>query len=285
MSDHLHAGFAALKAFARSLPLVAAAAPRTPLRVLCIVALDAVHARRHSRGMGRGRRRTIAAFLDFAACVNAEWDRKPFCREQHARNRRELARAGLTPLIDDYLARLAALEGARPVGAAAGGCFDDVRNYRERVAALSLAAAVAIAFGHTSLDDALRRTGRDPDVNTLLRLVMQCQVVDDVLDYRQDRAAGLPSFVTATPFAPECLRLTGAAVRSYASGARGAAPFRAALAAASLVASFVVRTGHVTCRHTTQPSADRPDEVSRELQPPALIALVKPRAVPFWRRF
>jgi hypothetical protein len=263
MSEHLRASFAALKAFIRSLPLVAAAAPQTLLRVLCIVALDAVHERRHARGMGRDRRRTTAAFLDFAACVNAEWDHKPFCRERHEGSRRELTRAGLTPFIDDYLVRIEELERGRPAVADAGGGFDDVKMYRERVAALSLAAAVAIALGVPSLDDGLSEAECDADVNTLLRLVMQCQIVDDVLDCRQDLAAGLPSFATATPSGHECLRLTAAAVRSYASGSRGAVPFRAALAAASLLASFVVQAAHIRRWRAPRLSADLPAEQLR----------------------
>jgi hypothetical protein len=106
--------------------------------------------------------------------------------------------------------------------------------------------AAAIALVDAPVEEGSRATWRDSDVNALYRVLMQCQVIDDVLDYREDLAAGLPSFLTASASVNQSLDLTAAAVRSYAAGGRsssGAAvfPLRLALFIVSTAAKFMVK--------------------------------------------
>jgi hypothetical protein len=216
------------------------------LRVLCIIALDTVHVLRHATPLPRRRCRQLAMFLDFQACTNAAWDGKALCAQEYRSLRLRLESDGLGEWINEYLCRLRELETGRPSVGRALRHFEDVRSYREAVARLSLATVTGIALKARCLDDAIRTTHCDADVETLFRMAMQCQVIDDVIDYRQDMAAGLPSFLTASAPLPQAIALTADAARSYAasrgpSARRGVLPLEAALHVITLVAKFVVR--------------------------------------------
>ena len=213
----LRSSLAAFRCFLRGLPLFVAATPKTPLRVLCVMALDTLHLLRHSQPMPRARLRQVAMLLDFEACTNAEWDQKGLCRIEYQSLRLQLEQAGLGSLIDDYLTRLGYVENRRPCIGGAQPQFDEVRAYREAVARLSLAPPVAIALDVASLEAAMRATEVDADVASLFRIAMLCQIIDDVMDYREDRAAGLPSFLTAASSLPDALQMTARAVPRYGS--------------------------------------------------------------------
>ena len=75
----------------------------------------------------------------------------------------------------------------------------------------------------TCLDEEIRATHCDSDIAALFRIAMQCQIIDDVVDYRKDLCAGLPSFLTACAPLSQALTLTAEASRSYASGEYGGA--------------------------------------------------------------
>jgi hypothetical protein len=124
-------------------------------------------------------------------------------------------------------------------------CFDEVRSYREAVVRLSLATVAAIALHAESLDEAVRATHADGDVNTLFRLAMQFQIVDDVVDFGEDLSAGLPSFLTASRSRPQALALTADAARSYGasggSSGAGVLPLRLALEGITALTILVVR--------------------------------------------
>jgi hypothetical protein len=233
---------AVLRCLLRGLPLFFAAAPGTPLRVLAILALDTVHVLRTSRPMPRPRLRELALLLDFQACTNAAWDRKRLCPEERGRALRRLTDAGLGHHVAGYLDRLRALESRRPPIGGDRRSFDDARAYREAVVRLSLATLTAVALGTDSLEAAIRETHADPEVDVLFRMAVQCQVIDDVLDYPEDLAAGLPSYLTATASLTEALELTEGAARAYAAG-RGALPLRLGLALLSGAARLLVRLG------------------------------------------
>jgi hypothetical protein len=241
----LRAGLASIACFLRGLPLFFAASPGTSLRVLCIVALDTIHLLRYSRPLPGQRRKELAAFLDFQACTNAAWDGKPLCAAQYEALRHRVEEAGLGLWSSEYLRRLGELESRRP---AVGGDlrrFDEVRSYREAVVRLSLATIVAIALNADCLEDATGATHDDSDVASLFRMAMQCQIIDDVIDYRKDLSAGLPSFLTATASLPYAMTLTAEAARSYGvplgySAGRGAFPLRVALSAITAVTRLVV---------------------------------------------
>jgi hypothetical protein len=229
----------------RGLPLFFCATPKTPLRVLCIIALDTVHVLRHGRPLPRSRCKQLAAFLDFQACTNAVWDNKDLCATEYRALRLRLECVGLERWLTEYVTQLRELEIQRPSIGGDLGRFDDVRSYREAVARLSLATITAIALNADCLDEGIRATYCDTDVAALFRMAMQCQIIDDVIDYRKDLSAGLPSFLTATASLPQAIALTADAVPLYAAGrgpsaGNGVFPLEAALHIITLVTKLVV---------------------------------------------
>ena len=213
----IRASLAPLTCFLRNVPLFFRAAPATPLRVLCLIALDTLHVLRHSRPLSKTRISELATFLDFQACTNAAWDRKYWCETDYEAMRRRLEKAGLGLRIDEYITRVGALERQRPSTGGDRRRFDEVRAYREAVARLSLATLTAIALNEDSLEQAVRANQSDNNVDILFRIVMQCQIIDDVVDYAEDWPAGLPSFLTATASRPEAVALTAQAAQDYAA--------------------------------------------------------------------
>src|SRR5262245_21614047 len=114
MFEHLRTSVVALSCLFRSVPLILAARPRTPLRVLAIMALDTVHSLRYGRRIPRAQVALLAEFLDFGACANADCDRKPLCPSEYAALRASLVAAGMNKHLDDYLCQLRRLERERP---------------------------------------------------------------------------------------------------------------------------------------------------------------------------
>ena len=235
----------AITCLVRALPLFFRAAPATPLRVLCIVALDTIHVLRRAQPLCRQRRSELAMFLDFEACTNAAWDRKPVCAATHRALRLRLEQAGQGSWVMEYLRRLCELESQRPSIGGDLRRFDEVRAYREAVARLSLAAIAAPALNARSVEEGIRATYDDGDVAALFRMAMQCQIIDDILDYTKDLAAGLPSFLTASASLPQAIALTADAARSYGANPRGSAergvfPLEAALRLLTALTKLVV---------------------------------------------
>ena len=227
----------AIRSTVRHLPLLVRESPRTPLRVLCIAALDTAHVLRYSAPMPPERVRQLAAFLDFGACTNAEWDRKRLCEAEYAETRRQLDAAGLRPRVDEYLARLHELEAKRPGIAGDHRRFDEVRAYREGVVHVSLTTAAEIAMNAAPVEDS--------HFETLFRIVMQCQVIDDVLDYREDRSAGLPSFLTSVVPLQRAVVMTAGLARAYGgqwerTSRPAAFPMRLALSLVSAITKLIV---------------------------------------------
>jgi hypothetical protein len=211
---------------------------------LGIVALDTLHRLRRAAPLPPATIRAIASMMDFQGCANAAWDRKRLPDADCESLRQQLQRAGLGSFVDDYARRLCAAETRRPSVGGDHRRFDDVRAYREAVARLSMAAPAALALYDASLDAALRATDDDADVATLFRVLMQCQIVDDVLDYAEDWSAALPSFLTATTPTSDALALTTGASRSYGDFFQRPAailPLRAGLAVVSLATMIVLR--------------------------------------------
>jgi hypothetical protein len=226
------------------LPLFFGTAPQTPLRVLCILALDTVRVLRGSPPLSRQRRKDLATFLDFQACTNMVWDHKPFCANEYQGLRRQLEKAGLGPWVTEYLRLVGELEARRPFAGGDIQRWDEVRSYREAVARLSLATIAAIATNVEGIEDGVRTTYCDRDIAILLRMAMQCQIVDDVVDYRKDLRAGLPSFLTGSASIGDALESTAQAARIYGRAGRTdercAWPLEAALAVLTAVAKVLV---------------------------------------------
>src|SRR5688572_19528337 len=120
----IRASLVSMACLLRGLPLFFGAAPGTPLRVLCIIALDTVHVLRKARRLPRKRREQLATFLDFQACTNAVWDGKDLCVADYRAMRQRSEKAGLGLRITEYLARLGELESRRPPLGATRQHFD-----------------------------------------------------------------------------------------------------------------------------------------------------------------
>lgn len=198
----------------RGLPLFVSARPRTSLRVLCIIAFDTLHRLRNAKPLPMLKSRTLAALLDFGACVNAAFDNKSYCSCEYRETLHLLEEAGILPLVAEYFRRLRDLESRRP--SPGGDCWPEVRLYREAVVRLSLGTIAATANVKRSLDEGILATYSDADLSVLFRIVMQCQILDDVLDYSKDAFAGLPSFLTASGSLPQAFELTRSAAFGYA---------------------------------------------------------------------
>lgn len=219
----LRATFVSIACLFRSLSLFLFSSPRTPLRILCVAALDTIHVLRESAPLSREVRQDVASLLDFQAVTNAIWDRKPFRADEYEALRQRLDARGRSALVAAYLSRLGEVEARRPVIGGDFHCCDDVRRYRESAVRLSPATLVAMTSADGCIESAIRATSCESDVATLFQLAMLCQVIDDVLDYREDLSAGLPSFLTASSSLPAALVSTAEAVQSYATPAGAAA--------------------------------------------------------------
>jgi hypothetical protein len=93
-----------------------------------------------------------------------------------------------------------------------------VRTYRESVARLSISTAAQIAHAQDDCGDIGNQAHTATNVDTLYRILMQCQIIDDIFDYADDLSAGLPSFLTASTSPSESLASAAAAARSYGEG-------------------------------------------------------------------
>jgi hypothetical protein len=245
----LAASLAATVSLLRGLPLFVSGRPQTPLRVLCLMAFDTVHVLRYSRRLSARSLQTLASLLDFGACANDFFDDNDFSRQEYWTTRRRLEEAGTGVSVNEYLNRLRDLEKRRP---SPGGDVQQhrmVQFYRESVVRLSLGMIAATALENATIEDGIRATHRDEDLETLYRIVMLCQIVDDVLDLATDADHGLPSFLTANASLSQALALTSGAATRYAdrSGLPSSPqtfPFRMALLGISAIARLVILFGH-----------------------------------------
>jgi hypothetical protein len=229
----------------RGVSLFLTGRPKTPLRVLCVVAFDARHRLRQRRPLAPTQLQTLASLLDLGACANAALDGKVIDREEARRARQCLKRAGLGAPVDDYLHRLKELERRRPRPGSADWQYAQVRAYREAVVRLSLGMVAATGSGTMSLDEGIRAIAVDPDLRYLFRIVMQCQIIDDVLDYYEDMSAGLPGFLTAGTSLLHAFEETRRAAFRYSDDrdlprSGDFFPLRSALRVVSLCARLVI---------------------------------------------
>ena len=206
----------AVRSIVRGLSLFMSARPKTPLRVLCIMALDTLHILRHAKPLPMPKLRMLAALLDFGACANAAFDNKDCCLHEFRLTLQLLEEAGIRSSVVEYLRRLRDLESRCPLPGGDYWQFQKVSLYREAVVRLSLGMVDTTANGNQCLDEGIRATYCKADLNILFRIVMQCQIIDDVLDYSKDMSAGLPSFLTASKSLPQAFELTRLAVLGYA---------------------------------------------------------------------
>jgi hypothetical protein len=232
----------------RGLSLCISVRPKTPLRVLCIVAFDTLHMLRNAKPLPRRKLRVLAALLDFEACANAVFDNKPYCLREWHETLQLLEEAGLRWSLVEYLRRLEELECTRPLPGGNSWHFQEVSSYREAVVRLALGMLATAADHDGCLDAGIRATQRDGDLRILFRIAMLCQIIDDVLDYSRDVTAGLPSFLTASRSLPQAFALTSLAALRYADGSDlprtgDAVPLRLALFFVAGIAKLLIVLG------------------------------------------
>ncbi len=246
--DRISSTLISVTSVLRGLPLFFSARPKTPLRVLCVMAFDTLHMLRNSKRLPVVKLRTLAVLLDFGACANAICDNKEFCRREFRRTRQLLEDAGIRSSVVEFLRRLRELESKRPSPGGDHKQFQKVGSYREAIVRLSLGMVAATAIGNQCLDEGVRATYCDDDLEILFRIVMQCQIIDDVLDYSKDMSAGLPSFLTASESLPQAFELTRLVALGYADDRNlprtgDVFPLRLALFVVSTCAKLVILLG------------------------------------------
>jgi hypothetical protein len=253
--------------FVRGLPLFVSSRPRSPLGVLCLMAFDTVAVFRDSRRLSSHTLKTLASLLDFGACVNDFFDGNEFSRREYRATRRLLVGTSTCVLMNEYVSRLRDLEKRRPSPGGDARHHRTVQSYRESVVRLSLGMVAATALDNLSIDDGIQATYHDAEIETLYRIVMLCQIIDDVLDFATDIDNDLPTFLTAHTLPREALSLTSEAATRYADGgglptSRHLFPFRVALLAISALAKLTIMFGR--CRLKMQairtPSELVPDQ-------------------------
>jgi Fe-S oxidoreductase len=234
------------------------------------MAFDTLHRLRNAKPLPMVKCRTLAALLDFGACANAAFDHKECCRHEYRQTLRLLEEAGIGSSVAEYLRRLRNLESRRPLPGGDHWQFRRVRLYREAVVRLSLGMVAATASGNRCLDEGICATRCDADLKILFRIVMQCQIIDDVLDYSTDLSAGLPSFLTATKSPSQAFELTRLAALGYADDrdlprTGDVFALRSALFLVSTCTKLVIVLGHWRQRsHVGQQFTQRPHRLGAE---------------------
>lgn len=187
-------------------------------------------------------------FLDFGACLNAALDGKKFCPAEFQRLQDSLENAGLANIANDYVCSIQQLELKRPEAFRDHLQSEDTLRYRESIVGLNLTFLIMLSLEYGSLEECLRATHADDDLKLLFRIVMQCQIIDDVFDYSKDVRQRLPGFLTASARLGESFDMTWNAARRYASGHSSSRisslfPLQAALFLVSMIAKTLIILG------------------------------------------
>jgi hypothetical protein len=168
-------------------PLLFARRPQTPLRVLCISAFDYA-ARLDGSKLDRARRTALACACDFGAMRNDFYDQRELNPEAYRELRRNMRQLVPQAATRDYIRDLRDVERGRPVFEVGGFSKPEaVIEYRTRVLAVSLAWLQSIS----------RRSLEPVMFEAFLALVGLLQVVDDLIDWRDDWVSRRPTYVTA----------------------------------------------------------------------------------------
>lgn len=169
------------------LPLLVARRPRTPLRVLCIGAFEYL-ARLDGRKLDRAVRMALAYACDFGALRNDFYDQRDFDRRFYRDLRRGLCRLAPPAETRRYILELRKAERGRPIFGPDG--FPEPRavvEYRNNVLEVSLVWLQAISG--RSLEPGL--------FQAVVALVALIQLVDDLIDWKDDFSCRRPTYVTA----------------------------------------------------------------------------------------
>ena len=161
--------------------------PRTPLRVLCIGAFE-YQARLRGGKLDAAGRMALAYACDFGALRNDFYDQRELNRPFYREVRHSLRRLVPEMATHRYILELRQAERRRPAFGPDG--FSEpaaVLEYRLRVLVLSLAWLHGVS----------RRSIEPRFFQVLVALVGLIQLVDDLLDWKDDWACRRPTYVTA----------------------------------------------------------------------------------------
>jgi hypothetical protein len=163
--------------------------PKTPLRVLCITALDYL-GRKNGHCLSSGRRTALAYALDTGAAINDHFDENDLSVASYRAIRKKLMRALTDDFVwSDYYRNIRLAEYQRPLLPCP---YESAVRYRESVVEISLEFMLTVAG--LPIDSTKSPT---PLLRVLFPAVMLAQLIDDVMDWRHDLRWSLPSFVTA----------------------------------------------------------------------------------------
>jgi hypothetical protein len=167
--------------------MLVAAHPRTPLRMLGIVAFEYL-ARLRGGTLGRQRRLAMAHACDFGSLRNDYYDRQSLDATEYRSLRSILRRTAPEASTSRYIQSLRQAERNRPILAASTPkVVDAVIAYRTRVLDLTLRWLQEISGLSV---DTLK-------FNAFLSVAGLTQIADDLLDWKDDQASRRPSYVTA----------------------------------------------------------------------------------------
>jgi hypothetical protein len=179
-------GIAAASLFT-CMPMLLTRRPRTPLRVLCVSAFEYL-ARLNGRKLDRAERIALGCACDFGALRNDFYDQRELNRRFYRQLRCRLRHVAPRAATLRYIRDLRQAERERPACGPDG--FSEplaVVEYRTRVLEVSLSWLQAISV--RSLEPRL--------FQGVVALVGLVQLVDDLLDWKDDWACRRPTYVTA----------------------------------------------------------------------------------------
>jgi hypothetical protein len=168
-------------------PMFLQARPRTPLRVFCIAGFEYL-ARLKGDALGRRRRVAIAHACDFGSLRDEYYDEKKLDLAEYRSLRAALRTMAPESAAARYIQQLRHAERTRPIlSPGRDGLSEATINYRATVISLSLRWMQKISG--VTVDRA--------KFHSIVSLVCLMQLLDDVLDWKEDLATSCPSYVTA----------------------------------------------------------------------------------------
>ena len=195
----------AVRAATVCFPMLFAAHPRTPLRVLGITTFEYL-ARLRGTTLGRRRRYAMALACDFASLRDDYYDHKTLDVAKLRSLRRELRGMVSGAAILRYTRHLRYTERNRPVlPMVTSGVREAAIAYRARVLDLTLQWLNTISGMNV---DELKYC-------SFLDVACLLQIADDLLDWKDDQALQCPSYVTVFLLNPQSAE-AATSLRSYA---------------------------------------------------------------------
>lgn len=168
-------------------PMLLAARPKTPLRVLCIAAFEFL-ARLGGSTIGKRRRLAMAHACDFASLRDGYYDHRRLDLTEYRSLRGELRGMAPEEATFRYIRELRQAERGRPILSAGNpGIANAVIAYRTTVLDVTL----------RWLQEISGLKIEPPRFHVLLSVAGLTQLADDLLDWKDDQAVGSPSYVTA----------------------------------------------------------------------------------------